>query len=175
MDEGLDTGPMLARRAIAITPDHTGGTLTHELAQVGAALLIETLPAWLTGIIQPQPQDNNLATLAPRLKKEQGEIDWTTPALEIERQVRAYTPWPGAFTNGPRGLIKVLAIAVSPDIKEPAGAEPGALFKAQGGIYVQTGQGVVRLITVQPAGKKEMTAEAMLHGQPELLGGRLGS
>lgn len=174
MDEGLDTGPMLARRTVPITPGHTGGVLTAELAQVGATLLLETLPAWLAGQITPQPQDNHLATLAPRLKKEQGAIDWSQPAVEIERQVRAFDPWPGTFTAGPRGPFKVLMVEVAPEIPLPAQRESGTVFKHRGGVYITTGQGAIRLVRVQPAGKKEMTAEAMLNGQPELWGARLG-
>jgi methionyl-tRNA formyltransferase len=175
MDEGLDTGPMIARRAIPILPHHTGGTLTAKLAELGAALLLETLPAWLAGETKPQPQDNNLATLAPRLKKEEGAINWTQSASEIERQVRAFDPWPGTFTQGPRGQFKILAVEVAPDISaSPSQAEPGTVFKHNGDVYVTTGQGSIRLVTVQPAGKKEMGAVAMLNGQPELWGARLG-
>jgi methionyl-tRNA formyltransferase len=174
MDEGLDTGPMLACRTVPITPGHTGGTLMAELAQVGATLLLETLPGWLAGQITPQPQDHRLATLAPRLKKEQGAIDWSQPAVEIERQVRAFDPWPGTFTAGLRGPFKVLAVEVAPKIPLPAQMESGTVFKYQGGVYVTTGQGAIRLISVQPAGKREMSAEAMLNGQPELWGARLG-
>lgn len=173
MEAGLDTGPMIARRAILITREHTGGTLTAELAELGAVLLLETLPAWFAGEIKPEPQDNSQATLAPRLKKEQGAINWTQAAVEIERQVRAYNPWPGSFTEGPRGPFKVLRVEVAPEI---AGApvEPGTVFKHQGQVYVTTGQGALCLVVVQPAGKKEMPGEAMLNGQPELLGARLG-
>lgn len=172
MDTGLDTGPMLARRSVPITPQHTAGTLTAELAEVGATLLLETLPAWFAGHIEPQPQDNSQATLAPRLKKEQGAIHWTQSAVEIERQVRAFDPWPGTFTEGPRGPFKILVVEVA-EMIDPPQARPGTVFKYQGRVYVSTGQGVVRLVIVQPAGKKEMTAEAMLNGQPELLGARL--
>jgi methionyl-tRNA formyltransferase len=174
MDEGLDTGPMLASRSIPLTPQHTGGTLTVELAELGAALLIETLPAWLAGEIQAQPQANALMTLAPRLKKEQGEIEWTRSAVEIERQVRAYDPWPGTFTQGPRGQLKILAVEVAVGVNKPDEAVPGTVFKQQAHVYATTGAGVIRLRKVQPAGKKEMTAAALLNGQPELLGARLG-
>ncbi|MBN1995741.1 MAG: methionyl-tRNA formyltransferase [Anaerolineae bacterium] len=174
MDEGLDTGPIIAQRAMPITAAHTGGTLTAELAQLGATLLVETLPAWLAGEITPHPQDDKLATLAPRLKKEEGVIDWSQTAAEIERQVRAFQPWPGAFTQGPRGPFKVLAVDLDPDVGPPEQFLPGVVFNHERGVYVATGQGAIRLVTVQPAGKKEMTAEAMLNGQPELLGARLG-
>ena len=175
MDEGLDTGPMLAQRAIPITPNHTAGSLTAELAELGAALLMETLPAWLAGALQPQPQDDALATFAPRLKKEEGDIDWTQTAVEIERQVRALHPWPGAFTSGPRGQIKILEVEVISDELPQAQARPGTLFKHKREVCVATGQGVIRLATVQPAGKKEMAAIAMLNGQPDLWGAQLGS
>jgi methionyl-tRNA formyltransferase len=174
MDEGMDTGPIIAQRAIPITAAHTTGALTAELAELGAALLIETLPAWLAGELKPQPQADNLATLAPRLKKEEGAIDWTQPAVEIERQVRAFQPWPGTFTQGPPGQFKVLAAEVVFNVVDPDQSKPGTVFKHGRGVYVTTGQGALRLITVQPAGKKEMTAEAMLNGQPDLWGAQLG-
>jgi methionyl-tRNA formyltransferase len=176
MDEGLDTGPMIARRAMPILAHHTGGTLTAELAELGAALLLETLPAWLVGEIKAQPQDNSLATLAPRLKKEEGAINWTQSASEIERQVRAFDPWPGTFTQGPRGQFKVLTVEVAPDDLSSSSpqTEPGTVFRRGDAVYVTTGQGVLRLVAVQPAGKKEMSAAAMLNGQPELVGAQLG-
>ncbi len=164
---GLDAGPMLAQRAIPITPQHTGGSLTAELSQLGAELLVETLPAWLAGQIEPQPQADELATLAPKLEKEAGQIDWRWPAVEIERHVRAFNPWPGAFTASARGPIKILAVEVAaPGV--PGAYPPGTLFKHNKQPLVATGQGAVRLALVQPAGKKEMPAESMLNGWPDL-------
>ncbi len=174
MDAGLDTGPVIARRSIPITAQHTTGSLTGQLAELGADLLLEKLPAWLSGEIQPQPQDNTRATLAPRLKKEQGAINWHGSAAEIERQVRAFDPWPGTFTQGPRGPFKVLAVEIAAGVNPPEFILTGTIFKQRGAVYVTTGQGVIRLVTVQPAGKKPMPAEAMLNGQPDLLGRRLG-
>lgn len=174
MEEGLDTGPMLAKRAIPIRPDHTTETLTAELAELGADLLVETLAGWLAGNIRPEPQDASQATLAPRLKKEEGEIDWTQSVAAIERQVRAFYPWPGTFTVTSTGPLKILETALAPAVAGPPGAEPGLLFKEDRTVYVATGSGVLQLLTVQPAGKRAMPAEAMLNGQPELLGTRLG-
>ncbi|MDX1522841.1 MAG: methionyl-tRNA formyltransferase, partial [Anaerolineae bacterium] len=174
MDEGLDTGPMLTKRAIPIRPDHTTASLTTDLAEVGAALLIDTLPGWLAGEITPQPQDETLATLAPRLQKQEGAIDWSQTAAAIERQVRAFHPWPGTFTEGPRGQFKILAVEVAPNVSAPDWAGPGTIFKDQRRVCVATGEGALRLVTVQPAGKTPMAAEAMLNGQPELWGCRLG-
>ncbi len=170
MDEGMDTGPIIARRKIPISPAHTRGSLTAELAELGAALLVETLPAWLAGQVKAQPQDEELATPAPRLKKEEGAIDWRQAAVDIERQVRAFHPWPGTFTFGPRGQFKVLTVEPAAGVTTPAGSEPGTMFEQNREVYVATGQGALRLVTVQPASKKEMPAEAMLNGQPELLG-----
>jgi methionyl-tRNA formyltransferase len=174
MDEEMDTGPIIAQRAMPIRASHTTGALTAELAELGATLLIETLPAWLAGEIKAQPQDDNLATLAPRLKKEEGAIDWTQPAVEIERQVRAFHPWPGTFSQGPRDRIKILAVEVASDVVDPGQVEPGTVFKHGRDVAVTTGRGALRLVTVQPAGKKEMSAEALLNGQPDLLGAQLG-
>jgi methionyl-tRNA formyltransferase len=175
MEEGLDTGPMIACRAIPVKPTHTRGSLTAELAELGAALLVDTLPAWLTGQIKPQLQDDTQATLAPRLKKEEGFIDWHQSAAEIERQVRAFHPWPGTFTHGPRTQFKVRSVEVAAAISDPDRRPPGTVFKHQRKVYVVTGDGgAVRLVTVQPAGKKAMSAEAMLNGQPELWGKQLG-
>lgn len=174
MNEGLDTGPMIAKRTIPLTASHTAETLTAELAELGAALLIETLPAWLAGDLTSKPQDDRLATYAPRLQKEEGAIDWTQSAVEIERQVRAFYPWPGTFTEGPAGPFKILAVALSPEVAAPAGTLPGTVFKHNRQVHLVTGLGTLQLVTVQPSGKKEMPAEAMLNGQPNLWGTRLG-
>ena len=94
----LDAGPVLAQRRLPISPHDTAGTLTDRLAQEGADLLMEVLPAWLDGSLVPTPQDASKATYAPTLRKEAGRVDWALPAEEVWRQVRAFTPWPGAFT-----------------------------------------------------------------------------
>ncbi len=174
MDAGLDTGPMLAKRALPITPQHTTESLTTELAHLGAALLVDSLPAWLAGQLKPQPQDNTLATLAPRLQKEEGQLDWTLPADQLERTIRAFSPWPGTFTHGPRGQFKILEAALAPP-EVAAGRQPGTLFRHHKQPCVATGAGAVRLITVQPAGKRAMPALAMLNGQPELWDAVLGA
>jgi methionyl-tRNA formyltransferase len=173
MDPGLDTGPMLAQRSISISAGHTGGMLTEELAALGAELLVEKLPAWLAGEIVPEPQDDALAAYAPQLKKEDGAIDWRRTAADIERLVRAYAPWPGTYTTGPRGLIKIIDVELA---RVPSGEfTPGTVFKLNKQPYVATGDGAVRLVTVQPSGKKAMPAQAMVNGQPELWHSVLGA
>jgi methionyl-tRNA formyltransferase len=172
LDEGLDTGPMLARRVIPIAPDETGASLHDRLASLGAELLLPTLAGYLTGEIVPQPQPEEGVTLAPSLKKSAGEIDWTHGAAEIDRQVRAYMPWPGTFTDFEGDLLKVIAGAPLPP---PGGnAPPGTLLAERGGLAVQTGDGLYRLEVVQPAGKKQMSGEAFLAGRPDAPGTRLG-
>lgn len=174
IDEGLDTGPMIAQRPWPIKPDHTRESLTAELAVLGAELMIDSLPSWLARELVAQPQDDDQATLAPQLSKTDGEIDWHQSADQIERQVRALQPWPGTFTEGPRGLIKILAVQCVPEIENPHPQQPGMVFNHNRHVYVSTGQGVLQLETVQPAGKKPMTAQAMLNGYPDLWGAKLG-
>lgn len=174
MDEGLDTGPMIAKRAIPITTEHTGGSLTAELAELGSRLLLDTLPDWLAGNLEAQPQADDLATFAPRLDKREGALDWTQLAIDIERKVRAFNPWPGTFTFGPRGQLKILKAAVADAVSLPTHNPPGTVFKQVRDVYVSTGEGILQLVTVQPAGKKAMSAEAWLNGQPDLEGSLLG-
>jgi methionyl-tRNA formyltransferase len=107
------------------------------------------------------------------LKKEDGYIDWSQPAIVIERMVRAFDPWPATFTTGPRGPLKILAAKISEADIVPSAA-PGTILKFNKQPHVATGRGALRLVTVQPAGKKPMPAEAMMNGQPELWGSRLG-
>ena len=173
MDEGMDTGPILARRSCPIAPDDTTGALTGRLAEMGAQLLIETLPRWLAGGIRPRPQDDDRATYCRLLKKEDGRLDWTRPAAYLERQVRACDPWPGAFTTWQGRRLKVLRARARPEV--PADGPPGRVLDLSPGLGVSTGQGVLELIEVQLAGKKPLPAGTFARGQKGLLGSRLGA
>lgn len=126
MDAGVDTGPVLSAAALPIAPDDTTGTLTPKLAALGADLLAATLPRWLRGELTPQPQPAEGATFAPRMDKAAGAIDWTEPAWLIERRVRAYQPWPGAYTTWQGQTLKVLRA-------ELRGQEAGVRGQASGG------------------------------------------
>ncbi len=170
MDEGLDTGPVLQARAIPIQPNHTRASLTTDLAQLGAALLLETLPRWLAGEITPRPQDDASATLAPRLKKAEGQIDWRQTAPEIERHIRAFYPWPGAFTRWRGRPLKILGA----DSVEawPAPQDAGRTFWLDKHVAVATGRGALLLQTVQPAGKRPMTAADLARGAADFIGAR---
>jgi methionyl-tRNA formyltransferase len=172
VDAGMDTGPTLSQRAIPIRPEETGASLHDRLAELGAELLIETLPGYLAGDIKPRPQPEEGVTLAPSLSKQDGEIDWTLPAEEIDRMVRAYDPWPGTFTCWGGDPLKVLAGAPL----EPVGGPdaPGRLVVLDDALVVWTGRGLYRLDRLQPSGKGPMSGKAFVAGRPEAPGSRLG-
>lgn len=168
MDAGVDTGPVLSSASLSIAADDTTGTLTGKLAHLGAGLLTATLPAWLAGALAPQPQGEG-ATFCPRITKEAGLIDWRQPADLISRKVRAYQPWPTAYTawNGQR--LKVLRA------RSDAGAgEPGLVIAGPGGrVGVATGAGVLWLEEVQIAGKRGLHVAAFVQGARGFIGSRL--
>jgi methionyl-tRNA formyltransferase len=119
----LDEGPILSQRREPIDARDTAGTLTERLAHIGADLLMETLPPYLEGTLQPQPQDPSLASYVPMVHKEAGLIDWRLPAVDLWRRVRAYNPWPGAFTNLDGATLRILEAWPLPgDSGEPPGA-----------------------------------------------------
>jgi methionyl-tRNA formyltransferase len=171
MDEGIDTGPILRQASLPISPTDTCESLTKKLADLGARLLIETLPLWYRGLIVPQPQDNSMATKTGRLRKEDGLIDWKRPAVEIERMVRAYYPWPSAYCYWGGRLLKVLQAAV---VEEPyPGAPPGTVVVHDGYPAVTTGRGLLVLLKVQLEGKRPTDGRDFLIGHPDLAGTRL--
>lgn len=160
MDVGLDTGPIISQQAIPIHKEETAGSLFDRLAILGAELLIETLPAYLNGEIEPQPQDDERATYAPMLQKSDGELDFERTAAELERQVRAFQPWPGAFLYWQDKLLKVQKAHVG------RAATPGAGdFTIEEGLpAIGCRQGLLVLDEVQPAGKRSMSGGVFLHG-----------
>ena len=173
MDEGMDTGPILAQAKCSIMPDDTTGSLSAKLAELGARLLVETLPAWLGGQIDAQPQDDALATYCPLIRKQDGRLDWTLPAAQLDRQVRAYDPWPGAYTTWQGQRLKVLRARPLTDWRERG--QPGQVVAlAPDGLPVITGAGALELLEVQLAGKKPMAAGVFARGQRELIGSLLG-
>jgi len=161
MDVGLDTGPMLARRSIRLTRDDTAGSVTGTLSHLGAELLIETLPDYLSGKITPTPQPQEGTTYAPMLKKEEGRLNFTRPAEELERRVRAFNPWPGAFMDFDEALLKVHH---SQAVVETGKAEVGQRLVYRDQPAVGTGGGLLILDEVQPAGKKSMSGRSFLAG-----------
>ncbi len=174
MEAGLDSGPILAQREEPILPEDTTGTLTERLARIGATLLIETLPKWLAGEITPRKQDESLVTLAGRLKKEDGKLDWSRSAVELERHVRAMSPWPSAFTTWQGRQLKVLRAELAV-VGQKNKLPNGAVLTNRNHVYVQCGDGeMLRLTEVQLEGKRAMDAEAFARGHPNLAGSVLG-
>lgn len=169
MDAGLDTGPMLAKASTPIAPDDTSATLHDRMAQLGAALLIETIPGYLNGEITPQPQDDALATYAPQINKDEGRINWRMPAAEIERTIRAFDPWPGTFTHWEGRLLKVHRARVR------TGQQPiGSAALVDGALCVGTGEELLELIELQLEGRKRVPAEDFVRGHPQIVGALLG-
>jgi methionyl-tRNA formyltransferase len=159
MDAGLDTGPVLAQAATEIRPDDTGATLSDRLADLGARLLVETVPGYLSGRIRPAPQDDTAATKAPLLKKADGLLSPDRTAVELARKVRAFDPWPGAFLDLEEGNLKVHRAEAVPE-ENP----PGARTIVDGYPAVGTVAGTLILRQVRPVGKKSMPGDAYLLG-----------
>jgi methionyl-tRNA formyltransferase len=159
MDAGLDTGPMLAHRSIRILPDDTAGSVFQTLSTLGAELLIETLPDYLSGEIHPQPQLEEGATYAPMLKKEDGRLDFNADVHELERRVRAFNPWPGTFMDFEGTNLKVHRAHI-----EPGDASAGERLIVQNQPAVGTRGGILVLDEVQPAGRKPMSGKSFLSG-----------
>lgn len=174
----LDAGPILAQRAIPISPQDTTGSLMTRLADEGAYLLMETLPRWLSGSIEPQPQDDSQATYAPSIRKEEALIDWSLPAVDIWRRVRAYNPWPVAFTLLDGQPLRILeATPLANEGPEPPGtvlplpSEQATLD----GFAVRCGWATLVATYVQRAGGRAMNGTDFLRGQRGLIGRRLGT
>ena len=174
LDQTEDTGPVLARRPTSIAASETAGQLSDRLAALGAQLLLETISPWLANEITPEPQDPSRATRARRIAKAAGKIDWSRPAIEIERQVRACTPWPGAFTDAAGAQLRIAKAEWIPTIPDRPGAQPGRLSISGDWIGVQTGQGTLALRRLQRAGKREMSAAEFARGAATLDGTILG-
>ena len=170
MDEGLDTGPMLLRRSLPISPEDTTGSLHDRLAALGAGMIVDALDALEGGglVVQPQPQEG--VTYAAKISKAEAAIDWRRPALEIERAVRAFDPFPGAVTSM-RGIpVKVWRAVV----QQAAGA-PGTISSVDvDGIVVACGQHALRLTMLQRPGSRRLAVREFLRGFPVCAGERVG-
>lgn len=173
LDEGMDTGPIVVKREVPILPGETGGELETRLAEIGAQLLLEVLPDYIAGLVQPQPQPQEGATLAPRIPTEAAGIDWACSAITLERHVRAFAPAPGAFTTWNGTRLKVLrGEAVTCDTQAEC---PGSVFLWQKSPAVMAGEGALVLLQVQMAGKRPMNGDAFVRGRKDLLGAVLSS
>ena len=161
MDVGLDTGPMLAMKSIRIKPDDTTGSVLQALSTLGADLLVEILPDYISGKLTGQPQPSEGATYAPMLKKEDGLLDFTHPAVELERRVRAMNPWPGAWFEWNENLLKVMRATI---VKGEKDLVNGSRLIVEDRPAVQSAEGVLVLEEVQPAGRKIMSGKSFLAG-----------
>lgn len=171
MDEGMDTGAMLLQARIDIGPEDTAGSLSSRLAELGGRLLVETLSQLKAGTLTPLPQDHSQATLAPLLKKEDGVIDWSLPAISIANRIRGLTPWPGAFTflGADRWTI-YRAVAID----EAATPSPGQITAlTKDAIHVATGSGVLAIHELQAANGRRMPVAQYLTGHPLQTGMQL--
>ncbi len=177
MDEGLDTGPMIAPRSVRISEKSTAASLHDALAALGGAMIAETLRRLETdGRLESEPQDDSQTTYAPLLTKEEGRIDWSAPAGLIDRQVRAFTPWPGAWTRAKGRTLKILEAEPGEDrMGAPAlQAPPGTVLDRAG--HVACGGGsVLRLVRLQPDSARPMDAAAALNGAYMDIKGVLGA
>ena len=166
MEEGLDTGPVLASRSCAIGPQDTAGTLHDRLAAINADLLGDTVNA-LPGILQDAaPQDDSKAIYARKITPAEAEIDWQRSAVEIDRQIRAFSPVPGAWFNGPKGRIRVRGARPGIDATSQATAGTYLGLDADSGMRVSTGDGEIILDMLQPAGGRAMPVRDFLNGTP---------
>jgi methionyl-tRNA formyltransferase len=164
MDEGLDTGDVLLQRTIDILPSDTGGTLHDRLASLAPEALLESLELLAKERAPRTRQDNRFATYAPKLKREEGKIDWSASAEAIERRIRAFNPWPGAFIKFDGRNLKIFsAIVVAGD------GSPGEILRSDKELVIAAGEGALSLREVQLEGKRRMTAEEFLRGRPSLL------
>jgi methionyl-tRNA formyltransferase len=164
MDEGLDTGDILLQRSVEILPNDTGGSLHDRLAQIAPEALLESLRLLSAGNAPRIAQDNARATSAPKLKREHGLIDWSESAEAIERKIRAYNPWPGAFMKVDRQNLKVFSASVV-DLN----GQPGEVLRSDEDLVVATGKGALSLAEVQLEGKRRMSAAEFLRGHRALI------
>ena len=173
MDAGLDTGPMLARRATPIGAEETVGELSDRLALLGAELLVETVPRWLAGVLMLEPQDDAHATMTHLLSKSDGRLDWRLSAEELARRVRAYTPWPGAFTTWDGRTLKVQRARALPVVSD---LPPGRCYTPLGAssLSVACGKGSLALEVIQLEGKRAMPVADAVRGYPSLASAHLG-
>ncbi|WP_289032038.1 methionyl-tRNA formyltransferase [uncultured Paraglaciecola sp.] len=166
MDEGLDTGPMLLKQALTIEDTDTSASLYEKLSVVGPKALLEALSQ--LKYLQPEEQDNNLATHAKKLSKEEAKIDWGTSALQLERNIRAFNPWPMAFFSVQDANIKVHAAEVIATPADKLNIPPGHIVQAgKSGILIATKEDCLLLTKLQPPGKKPMSAADLLNGRAE--------
>jgi methionyl-tRNA formyltransferase len=165
MDEGLDSGDILAVETIPIGPDETGGSLHDKLAELGAELVRKRLPEFFEGKLTPEKQDESRATLAPILKKEDGRLDFRMPATRLDQRIRGFSPWPGAFTHLSPGARDLLKVHRARPHEKGTDARPGTVISTAP-LLVAAGEGsVLEILEAQPEGRRRMGAEELRAGR----------
>jgi methionyl-tRNA formyltransferase len=166
----LDAGPLLMAGAVPVMPWDSTGSLTKKLSLVAPGMLLEALSGWLHGEIEPRPQDEARATYFSQLRKEEGEIDWNLPAVEIWRRVRAFYPWPGCYTTWRGRQLKITGAVVLPERESAVAGKVLSASTYRAGPVIATGAGMLAVSRVQMEGKREMTAAEFLKGQRDFIG-----
>ena len=175
LDEGMDTGPVIFQREYALTGRETAEPLTAALFQLGAEVLLDCLPSWIAGRLAARPQDEARTTVTRKLQRSDGIADWLLPATSLERQSRAYKPWPGLFAQWQGQVLKLLEVVPLPTAATTH-AGPGQVVQLTAGetaVGVGTGKGVLGLITIQLEGRRPQSAGDFLRGYPQFIGAQL--
>jgi methionyl-tRNA formyltransferase len=169
MDEGMDTGAVIDRAEVKLKPDETSSSLSETLSALGGQLIRKSLPRYLSGELKAVPQPSVGVLMAPMIQKEDGRLDFSKSAVELERRIRAFTPWPGTFFESPLGPIKVHGARVS-----DASAEPGTVTALlEDGIEIACGSGALVLTRLQAPSKRVMSAKEFLNGHRLAVGTKL--
>ncbi|MGH7231444.1 MAG: methionyl-tRNA formyltransferase [Nitrospiraceae bacterium] len=168
MDAGMDTGAILLQERLPINPEDTAGILSTKLADVGGPLLVETIRRLKLGTVTPQPQDHAQATMAPLLKKEDGAIEWTLPAVTIANRIRGMSPWPGAYTYAEADRWTIYrATPIRREGGVAGEARPGVVVAAnKDSILVSTGEDFLAITELQPANRRRMAVQNFMAGHP---------
>ena len=181
LDEGMDTGPIVAQEKYPVLADDTSESLTIRMFERGAKLVTRTLHAWVSGELATKPQDDSIATYSRRLEKSDGELDFSRTAKQLDDQIRALHPWPGAYTRWNGKAIKVLkAVPLSMDAANPenvAGATPGTVVALKSdeasSLGIVTAEGLLGVIELQLEGRNASDGGSFLNGRPDFLGAQL--
>ena len=176
LDQGMDSGPVIAQREYDVTGKETAGGLTDALFAMGAELLADSLDPWARGDLPARPQDEAQATVSRKLERGDGLVEWTESAVVLERRYRAYAPWPGLHTAWRGQTLKLLEVNAMPDVRTGTVAPGTVVASGLGyGLYVVTGQGHLAITRVQLEGRRPVTGDEFLRGYPEIIGANLGS
>ena len=170
LNEGIDTGPIIACQDTSVGPHENAEELTTRLFQIGASFLMEILPKWTLGKIQVQPQDETQATITKRISREDGEIDWKLGATHIARQVLAYRKWPGSYTRWKGKLLKIID-ASAINMNTTTSPTPGLVISLpNGGLGIVTGDGILKISRLQLEGKRIIGTHEFAHGHSDFPG-----